>query len=151
MSYTGSKSFVPPVGTLFNINTGTIGTPVWLPVNEVLSITPSGRKFAVEKTTNLSSTAEEKLKTLLDSGTIEIEYNYLGCDDATDTALETAFTAPGVNQYTIVIPGLPSTKTETISFSGIMVEKSVDKIERDKVMKAKVKIDVTNAITFAAA
>ena len=104
MSYTGSKSFVPPVGTLFNINTGTISTPVWTPINEVKSITLAGRKFAVEKTTNLSSTAEEKLKTLLDSGTVEIEYNYLGCDDATDTALETAFTTAGVSQFQIVIP-----------------------------------------------
>src|ERR1039458_880011 len=105
MAYTGSQAFIPPVGTLFNLNTGTVVSPVWTSIAEVGKVAPAGRKFAVEKTTNLSSVSEEKLGTLLDSGTVEIEYNFI--EDATQQDLESAFAAGGVHQFQIVLPGFP--------------------------------------------
>ena len=151
MPYTGSKSFIPPAGTSFNINTGSLGSPLWTPLSEVGKITPSGRKKGVEDTTNLSSLGKEKLDTILDSGSVEVEFNYLGGDEATDLALETAFVAGGVHQFTIIVPGLPSGKAETTAFSAIIIEKDITAIERDKVMKAKVKLDVTGVYTFTQA
>ena len=151
MTYTGSQAFVPPAGTSIAINTGTLSVPDWVPINEVLDITPSGRKYAVEQTTNLSSTAVEKLKTLLDSGKVAVSYNYLGCDDDGEVALEAAYVAPGTSQFQITIPGLPSGKTETITFTANIVEKDVDKIARNQVLKAKIDLDLTGPYTFSAA
>jgi hypothetical protein len=151
MTYTGSKAFVPPAGTAIAINTGTPSAPVWTPVSEVLGISPSGRKYAVEQTTNLNSTAVEKLKTLLDSGKIDIDYNYLGSDDAGEMAIEAAYIAPVPSQWQITIPGLPSGKTETISFSANLVEKDLEKIQRNQVMKGKLSLDLSGPYTFATA
>lgn len=149
MPYSGSQAFLPPVGTLLNLNTGSVGSPTWTSIAEVAKISPSGRKYSVEDTTNLSSSAKEKLTGLLDSGKIDVEYNYL--QDTTQLALETAFVAGGVHQFEIIIPGLPGGKTETWTFSGIITDKNPDGIERDKPVKGKVTIDVTNAYTFAQA
>jgi len=150
MPYTGSQAFIPPVGTLFNLNTGTVSSPVWTAIGEVKTIKPSGRKVSIEKTTNLQSVAEEKLGTLLDSGTVDVEYNYLGSDSSGIAALEAAFDGKA-HGFQIVLPGLPSGNTETAQFNAIIEQKDIDQYERDKAMMGKVKLAVTNAWTFSVA
>lgn len=151
MPYTSSQAFTPPIGTLIEINTGTPSVPVWQPVLEVLEFTESGRKWSEEKTTNLSSGFEEKLKGLLDSGSFDVMYNYLGADSLGDIALEAAFNAAVPSGFQIVIPGLPSGKTQTIAFSANVMEKDIDKVKRGSVITGKLKLNITSLLVFTEA
>lgn len=147
MSYTTSKAFTPPVGTQIAVNTGTPTTPVWLAIAEVTKIGPSGRKIGVEKTTNLSSVAEEKLGTIIDSGKMDLEGNYLG--DTTQEEIETLFQLGVLQEFQFTLPGLPGGKTLTWTFYAIISGKDLDAIERDKAMKFKWSLDISNLITIA--
>ena len=71
MSYTYSIGQIPTGGS-FNINTGTVSTPVWVPIEEIQSFTLSGVEVKTVNATNLQSTVAEVLPTLVDPGTTKV-------------------------------------------------------------------------------
>jgi hypothetical protein len=71
MPYTFSTGQVAS-GSSISINTGTISTPVWLPIEECMSVDPSGIEVKTVNATNLQSTVAEVLPTLPDPGTVKV-------------------------------------------------------------------------------
>ena len=71
MSYTYSTGQTGSHASL-SINTGTVSTPVWVPIEQILSPAQSGKKLGTVKATNLQSTVQEVLVTLPDSGEIKV-------------------------------------------------------------------------------
>jgi hypothetical protein len=106
-------------------------------VAELKSIKLSGRKFDTEDVTSLDSQAREFIGSIADSGSWSLEGNRVG-SDAGQTAMETAFAAGTVSQFTIT---LPKTGTQT----------SGDKFTFDGLITGlDYSIGVTEATTFSA-
>ena len=104
MSYTGTKS-QSGNQTIVNINTGTASSPTWVLVGEIADFTQSGTQNKSDDATNLQSTAEEFIPTILTPGKFAGTMARVS-GNAGQVAVKASFNAvpPTQVQYQIVIP-----------------------------------------------
>jgi hypothetical protein len=142
MSYNGSLSFSGE-GSVLAINTGTVGTPVWTTINEVMDASISGRVNKTSDVTNFSSGGtEEFIVTIQTPGDIKTKLNYV-TTDAGQGALFSAFSSRTKTMFKLTLPLSPSqTATgDVLSFSGVVTEWSlVDKFDSPITVDTNIKI-----------
>jgi hypothetical protein len=128
MSYTGSQAQSGNQAVV-SINTGTASTPVWTVVGEINDFNQSGTMNKTDDTTNLQSTAEEFLPTILTPGKFSGTMNRIS-GDAGQVAVKTAFTSapPTLNQWKVQLAKnankVPpqTTAGDSIVFTGMVEE-----------------------------
>lgn len=103
-SYTGTKA-QSGNQTQVSINTGTAAAPTWTLVGEVSDFTESGTQNKSEDATNLESTAEEFIPTILTPGKFAGVMNRIS-GDAGQQAIRAAFTSvpPAMAQFQVQLP-----------------------------------------------
>jgi len=108
MSYGGTKAQSGNQTTL-SINTGTVSTPVWTLVGEINGFTQSGTQNKSDDATNLQSTAEEFIPTILTPGKFAGTLSRVS-GDAGQVAVKASFNAvpPTLVQYQVLLPKTPS-------------------------------------------
>ena len=153
MSYTGTKS-QSGNGTTININTGSVSTPTWTPIGEVVELSESGKMNKSDDATNLQSSAEEFVPTILSPGTYALTINRVSTDTG-QLAMVASFTAlpPTLVQYQVVLPKTPAQTTSGDKYVFLaMVEEMNDigSLKADKVIKITAKLKVSGPQTFTA-
>ena len=153
MPYTGSKA-QSGAQTIININTGTVSTPVWTLIGEVTDIGQSGKQNKTDDVTNLESTAEEFIPTLLSPGNFKIPVNRVQ-GDAGQIAVLASFNAlpPTVVLYQIILPKTPSQSVsgDKYQFSAMVEEfNDLSTIKADKKITSSIGLKVSGPITFTA-
>jgi hypothetical protein len=103
-TYTSSKASVAQ-GSTISIGplASATGSPTYTPISEVQQISWTGAKTTVLTTTNLSSTAVEKLNGLPDFGQVKMTMNRV-TTDAGQLALAAAFSTPGKYLFQVQEP-----------------------------------------------
>lgn len=149
MSYSGTQS-QSGLGTAIAINTGTVSTPTWTTIGEVVDLTQSNYQNESDDATNLESTAREFIATLLNPGTWECTINRVS-SDAGQTALVSAFNGRTNTMFKVTLPKTASQSTtgDAYSFTAL-VEKYGMNIKPDKKISISASLKVSNAITFTA-
>jgi hypothetical protein len=140
MSYTGS---VAQTGsqTLFQIKVSSTFTTI----GEVLSIAQSGKTNKTADVTNLQSTAEEFIPTLLSSGKYELTMNRVPAD-AGQAALLASFNAKTIVAYNVLMPD-----AGTYTFNALVEEfEDIDSVSPTKQLMSKAGIKVSGPITYTA-
>jgi hypothetical protein len=148
MPYTASQATIGK-GSSFLISIS--GTPTL--VGEINKITQSGKKQAIVNVTNLESTAEEKLGSLPDYGSWQIEGNRLpGVTDAGQAALSAAFDSGSLTSFTVQLPKGPgqSSVGDKYVFNGIVEDLNIDGLEPKKNVMLKATIAVSGTPAFTA-
>jgi hypothetical protein len=142
MAYTTSKA-VGGLATVLSIGS----TPVV--VGEILSISQSGRSVKTDPTTNMQSTAEEFIPTLMSPGTYDVSFNRIG-GDLGQVAMEAAFSALTTSPITIQEPkGFFTTSGPKYSFNAIVTELNYS-YDPTKNIEGKAKLMCTGPITLTA-
>ena len=142
MAYTGSKS-ISGLGTTLGIG----GTPTT--IGEVIDIVQSGRSMKTDATTNLQSTAEEFIGTILSQGAWDVTLNRVAAD-AGQIALEAAFVAGVPISFTLQEPkGSFTTAGPKWVFNAVVTEINWT-YAGDKNITGKMKMQVSGAITQTA-
>ena len=110
MAYTGTKAQSGNQTTV-SINTGTVSSPTWTLVGEISDFTQSGTSNKSDDATNLQSTAEEFIPTILTPGKFAGTMARIS-GDAGQVAVKASANAvpPTLVQYQIQ---LPKTSTQT--------------------------------------
>lgn len=142
MTYVSSQAAAGR-GTQLNMGSALV-SPTYTTLAEQIKVGMSGSKLDIEDVTNMESGIfREKLATLLDSGEISFEGNYIATD-ATQAALLTAYNTAALLPWQIVLPGTLGT------WSFLAYVGSVDfDIQVDKKMTISGKLTITGARTFA--
>lgn len=146
MTYTASMATIGKGTSLLIGATPTL-------IGEVTKISQSGGKNAVVNVTNLESTAEEKLGSIPDYGSYQIEANRLaGTSDAGQTALETAFDTGALTSFTVQLPKGPAQTTagDKYVFNGVVEDLNIDGMEPKKNIMIKAGIAVSGKPVFTA-
>jgi hypothetical protein len=149
MSYTGSLAQSGSLSSL-GINTGSVSTPAYTIVGEILNLTQSGKVNKTVSTTNLESLAEEFLAVLKSPGSFDFSMNRVP-GDAGQAALTTSFNAKTRLLYVITLPKTPSQSVvgDTYGFQALVEEQDdISDLSPEKQIMAKVKLKVTGDITF---
>jgi hypothetical protein len=142
MAYTTSKAVSGLATTLAIGATPTV-------IGEILSISQSGRSVKTDPTTNMQSTAEEFIPTLMSPGTYDITFNRIGAD-AGQVAMEAAFSGLTTSAFTIQEPkGFFTTSGPKYTFNGIVTELNYS-YDPTKNIEGKAKIMCTGPITLTA-
>lgn len=102
--YSGSKANIP-VDTVVSIgpSASASGEPSYTMIGEIISVEFSGAKVPVLNTTNMQSTAQEKLNGLPDYGQCKISMNRI-TNDAGQVALAAAWAAGGKYLFEVQEP-----------------------------------------------
>jgi hypothetical protein len=153
MSYTGTKAQSGNQTTV-SINTGTVASPTWTLVGEVSDFTQSGTQNKSDDATNLQSTAEEFIPTILTPGKFAGTMARIS-GDAGQAAVRTSFNAvpPTLVQYQVQLP-----KTATQTTNGdkyvflAMVEEFNDlgNIRPDKKVMTQFALKISGPIAYTA-
>lgn len=151
MSYTTSQSQTG-LGTLIQINTGTITTPTWTTIGEITKSNLSGKKNNFDDVTNLQSLAEEFLATISTSGTFHLTYNRVSTNTG-QTAVVTAWTGAAKTQFKITLPintaAGQSSQGDTFVFLAYVEElNDVGQLEPKKAIVSETTLKATGAYTF---
>ena len=122
--YTGTKG-QSGNQTQVNINTGTVSAPTWTLVGEVSNFTQSGSQNKSEDATNLQSTAEEFVPTILSPGKFAGQMSRISGDPG-QTAVLAAFTSvpPSLVQFQVQLPksSTQTTKGDQFVFTAMVEE-----------------------------
>lgn len=130
-------------GAAFSIGSGT-GPITYTQIIELTDINWSGLTISKEEKTNLGSPSatKEYLPGVVDSGTIELQGNWIG--DATQTSLLTAAQSRTVFPFQIQVLVNGATKTTTVTGVGFFEKFSpVGSITVDKVVKLSAQLQIT--------
>ena len=152
MSYVNSGAKAVILGT-FAVNTGTVGSPVWSPVNEIRSIKTSGRGLGKDETSNFNSSATEFSPTLANSPSWTLMGNYVANDTGFAFLMAAASsTNPTLIQfkYTDVKRGTETATGDTWSAYAVVEACDVSEFDPKKVTTFEVKLQTSNGITFVA-
>ncbi len=143
MAYVSSNA-IAGRGTLLQYQQGSASPAVWVTINEMKKMSISGAKFDLADVTNTQSGAfREWLPTLLDSGVLSFEGNYLP-GDATQDVLNTLFVNAILTQFRILFAGTLG----NITFNAFVT--SIDRtIEVDKSVVISVTLKITGQITLS--
>jgi hypothetical protein len=150
MAYTGTKS-QSGNQTIVSINTGTVSSPVWTPVGEISDFTQSGVQNKSDDATNLQSTADEFIPTILTPGKFSGVMNRVS-GDAGQVAVKASFNAvpPTLVQYQVQLPKLPtqSTKGDSLTFLAMVEEfNNIGNVKPDKKIATQFAFKVSGPIT----
>lgn len=151
MPYTNSAA-QSGAQTKLNINTGTASTPVWTLVGEVVDIAQSGKVNKTDDVTNLESTAEEFIPTLLSPGNFKCILNRVQGDTG-QAAVLASFNAlpPTKVMYQIVLPKTPIQVStgDTFQFTAMVEEfNDLSTIKPDKKIATSMGLKVSGPITL---
>lgn len=149
MSYTGTKA-QSGNQTIVNINTGTASSPTWVLVGEIADFTQSGTQNKSDDATNLQSTAEEFIPTILTPGKFAGTMARVS-GNAGQVAVKASFNAvpPTQVQYQIVIPKTPTQTTDgdTLVFLAMVEEfNNLGNIKADKKIMTQFSFKVSGPI-----
>jgi len=149
MSYGGSKAQSGNQTTL-SINTGTVSTPVWTLIGEIGNFAQSGTQNKTDDTTNLQSTAEEFIPTILTPGKLSGAFNRVSSDGG-QVAMKASFNAvpPTLVQYKAVLPKTPSQSSagDSIVILGMVEElNNLGDIKPDKKVSTPFSIKISGPI-----
>ena len=152
MSYTGSKA-QSGFGSKLEINTGTASAPTWVIVDECVGLTQSGTANKTDDTTNLQSTAEEFIATILTPGSWDFNMNRLTASaGAGQAAVLASFNAATIKQYKVTLPiNIPcgqSTAGDTYVFIALVEKFPLAEVKVDKKIAYTATLKVSGAITF---
>src|ERR1700683_3795662 len=153
-TYTGSKTFVP-IGTVVSIGplASATGSPTFTAIAEITEAEFSGAKSAIVKTTNMSSTFQEKLGTIPDAGTVKLSMNRVTSDPG-QLALAAAFAAPGVYKFQVqepVDPELGQTTTGNLNaFNAVVSDGPAFSLSPEKVPVLTFTLEISGPIAFTA-
>ena len=150
MSYIGTKAQSGNQTTV-SINTGSISTPVWTLVGEISDFTQSGTQNKSDDATNLQSTAEEFIPTILTPGKFAGTMARIS-GDAGQAAVKASFNAvpPTLVQYQVQLPKTPtqSSTGDKIVFLGMVEEfNNLGNIRPDKKVMTQFAIKISGPIT----
>lgn len=122
MSYNATQA-QGGLGALFKVNTGTVSTPTYTIIAEMVDTTPSGYENKVEEATNTQSTAVERQTTIPDGGMWPFNGNRVS-SDAGQTKMAALFASGAIGQFEVVLPKLPgqSSTGDTYAFNGIVTK-----------------------------
>jgi hypothetical protein len=149
LSYTGTKA-QSGNQTIVNINTGTASSPTWVLVGEIADFTQSGTQNKSDDATNLQSTAEEFIPTILTPGKFAGTMARVS-GNAGQVAVKASFNAvpPTQVQYQIVIPKTPTQTTDgdTLVFLAMVEEfNNLGNIKADKKIMTQFSFKVSGPI-----
>jgi hypothetical protein len=143
MPYTGSKAQSGSQTTLAIASTL---------VGEITDIGQSGKANATDDSTNLESTAEEFLATLLKPGNFKITMNRVP-GDAGQAAMLSAFNTQATAAFTITLPKTSSQSTtgDKYAFNALVEEfNDLGSVRPDKKITTEAALKVSGPITFTA-
>ena len=144
MSYTSSRAQSGNQAVV-SINTGTVSTPTWVVVGEINDFNQSGTQNKTDDTTNLQSTAEEFLPTILTPGKFAGTMNRVS-GDAGQVAAKTAFTSapPTLNQWKVVLAKNPnSVPPQTVTGDQLVFLAMVEEFANFGTVKPDKKVQTT--------
>ena len=144
-TYTGSQAQGGSQTTLSIGSTPTL-------IGEITGFTQSGKQNKTDDTTNLESTAEEFIPTLLSPGKYTINLNRVP-GDAGQAALLAAFNNKTISPFVITLPktSAQTTKGDTYSFNALVEEfNDVSDVKPDKKITSQAALKVSGPITFTA-
>lgn len=152
MSYTGSKA-QSGFGSKLEINTGTTSSPTWVLVDECVGLTQTGTANKTDDVTNLSSTAEEFIATILSPGSWDFMMNRLTASAGVgQAAVLTSFNAATIKQYKVTLPiNIPCGQTTAGDFFVFLalVEKfPISEVKVDKKVAYTATLKISGAIVF---
>jgi hypothetical protein len=151
MPYTGSQAQSGAL-TVLAINTGTVQTPVYTTVGEITDLNQTGKANKTDDTTNLNSTAEEFIPTLLSPGGFNVTLNRVP-GDAGQTAVLASFNGKTVVLYKITLQksATQTTTGDSYAFSALVEEwNDLGSVKADKKIATQGKLKVSGPITFTA-
>jgi hypothetical protein len=151
MSYTASNAQTGSQ-TIFGINTGSVGSPVYTVISEILDFSQSGKSNKTVEVTNLQSTGEEFLATLLSPGKYDMTFNRVSTD-AGQLALVASFNNKTMIMYQITLPktAAQSVNGDTYKFTALVEGlDDVASVTPTKQHTTKASLKVSGAITFTA-
>ena len=127
-------------GSVFAINTGSEGSPVWTSIANMNSYTGLDGESSEIDVTDLSSAAKEFRLGLKDNGGFTVEYNVDYADEG-QNALRSSGSA--VKQFKLTLPNADATE---VSFDGLV--KNADSISGavDSVLTGSANIKITGAV-----
>jgi hypothetical protein len=136
-----------------SINTGTVSSPIWTLIGECSDFNQQGSQNKSDDATNLQSTAEEFIPTLLTPGKFSGTMNRVD-SDAGQKAVKASFHAvpPTLEQYQVQIPKTPTQTTigDIFSFTAMVEEfNELGTLKPDKIIKTMFSFKVTGPITLA--
>jgi hypothetical protein len=134
-----------------NQTTLSIGTTPVL-VGEIVDLVQSGKQNKTDDSTNLQSTAEEFLPTLLAPGKWAITLNRVA-GDAGQAAVLASFNGMTIVSYTIQLPKGPSQTTtgDKFVFNALVEEwNDLSSVKADKKITTQGALKVSGPITFTA-
>ena len=126
-------------GTLIEYETATPGT--FAAIGQVISFDGPGGKATIIDTTNLQSTAKEKLPGLPDEGAFDMSVNYAS-DDAGQQALQAARLAQSPINIRVTF-----TDTSTAEFTAYCMQVKLTG-KADSKVEADVSMEITGAVDF---
>ena len=148
MSYTASQA-QSGNQAIFSIKTG---GSTFTPIYEITEASQSGKTNKTADVTNLNSSGEEFLATLLSPGTFDLTMNRLSSDPG-QAAVLASFDAKTVVDYKITLPLAPgqSVGGDTITFSALVEEfEDVLSMSSTKQVVTKAKLKVSGSVTLTA-
>lgn len=131
-------------GTKISINTGTAQTPTLTQVTNVSDISGFDGKAAQIDTTNLSSTAKERMLGLQDWGSVTLATD-INLKEASHAALLAAKKAGVPQSFTVEL-----SDTSTITFNAFVSTFPIS-AKVDQVYKGNIVLDITGDITVTVA
>jgi len=123
-------------------------------IDEVRNIKWTGYQFKTDDATNMNSTAEEFITTILSPGELSFDMNRVNVD-AGQSAYMTAFLAGTVSSFTLTLPkALLTSPPQTVSgdkfvFNGLPIQADLS-LEPTKTDVVSCKIKISGAVTFTA-
>jgi len=148
MSYTASLATTGNLA-LFAIKTG---SSTFTNIFEITEASQSGKTNKTADVTNLNSTGEEFIATLLSPGTIDLTMNRVSTDPG-QIAVKASFDAKTVVQYQVTLPELASQTVagDVITFHALVEEfEDISSVSSTKQLVTKVKLKITGPVVMTA-
>lgn len=149
MSYNGSAAQASNL-TAFNINTGSGSTPTWTVISEVTEFSVSGKANKTATVTNLQSTAEEFINTILAPGSYSLTFNRISADTG-QAALYAQFVSGDLTKFEIVLPktAAQTSSGDTYAFTALVEQfDDLSSVTPEKQIQSKVTLKVSGPVTF---
>jgi hypothetical protein len=151
MAYTSTQA-QSGNGSILAINTGTVSSAIWTTVGEISDIAQSGKTNKSDDATNLQSSAEEFIPTILTPGSWGLTLNRVS-GDAGQAAVLASFNAlpPTIKQYKITLPKAAgqSTTGDAFAFSAMVEEfNDLGTVKADKKISTQAKLKVSGPIVL---
>ena len=127
-------------GTVLSIKTG---PTTFTPIAQITDFSAFSGSASVIDTTNLDSTAKEKLMGLQDFGKVSLSFNLIP-SDAGQVALEAAKASRALTEFKLVL-----SEGTSYSFSGFVLNKSLTGAVYDK-MSSSATIEISGNVTVTA-